>query len=179
MAIRVICACGARLKARDEAVGKRLRCPTCQASVAVPSNSELPATRGSEPEPALLPIEITIAPSLSSTVSAKKSPGKWLPLAAIGVTAIAVGAFLMFNRGEPHQATTPVANTVAAPAKPVGKPSKGETHQSAPPDAVAAPAKPVGKPTKNPTEVSPARVNDDRVRSLLTKADLAYAEDEA
>lgn len=149
MAIRVICTCGARLKARDEAAGKSLRCPTCQASVAIPVQSKLPVT----PEPAWQPIEIPITSSLSSPIPASINPGKWLPIVVITVTAIAVGVFLIFNQGEKRQTVPPVA--------------------------VAAPVKPVGKPAVNAVDASQARAKDDRVRSLLTKADFAYAEDEA
>ena len=45
MPISVSCACGARLKVRDEAAGKRVKCPKCQAPIQVPE-AEAPA----EPE---------------------------------------------------------------------------------------------------------------------------------
>lgn len=48
MSIPVQCACGMKLKAKDESAGKRLKCPGCGAAVQVP----MPAAPVSAPKPA-------------------------------------------------------------------------------------------------------------------------------
>ena len=40
MAIEMVCACGQRLKIRDEFAGRRLKCPGCQAILVAPNNVE-------------------------------------------------------------------------------------------------------------------------------------------
>ena len=55
MPISVSCDCGARLKVRDEAAGKRVKCPKCQAAIQVPQAE-------SPPEPELQIVDEPAAP---------------------------------------------------------------------------------------------------------------------
>lgn len=144
MAIPVSCACGARLKAKDASAGRQLRCPTCQATIAIPPKP--PAT----PEPEWQSVD-TSPPTRSPVIN---KPGLWLPIFTIGVlAAVAVLFLIFFNRPKPPPAARPVAV------------------------AVAVPVKPIEKPAKDATEIAREKAIEDRLRSLLIKADLAYAED--
>jgi hypothetical protein len=67
MPIPVACDCGARLKVRDEAAGKTVKCPKCQSPIRVP-----------EPEPAAEP-ELRIIdepPSPDEAPAPKAKPGR-------------------------------------------------------------------------------------------------------
>jgi hypothetical protein len=46
MPIQVTCACGARLTVRDEAAGRKVKCPKCASPVSIPA-----------PEPEIVPVE--------------------------------------------------------------------------------------------------------------------------
>src|SRR5688572_12116225 len=53
MPISVTCACGTRLRARDESAGKTIRCPKCGAGIEVPTvPAEVPAPEAADERPA-------------------------------------------------------------------------------------------------------------------------------
>ncbi|HEX4613405.1 MAG TPA: hypothetical protein VH092_34805 [Urbifossiella sp.] len=58
MSIQVVCGCGKRLRVGDEAVGKRVRCPACQAVLTVPT-AEAPAP---PPPPPAAPLDLDDEP---------------------------------------------------------------------------------------------------------------------
>ncbi len=131
MAIRVTCSCGEQLKAKDEAAGRRIRCPACQSVLHVPPVREPP-----QPEIDPQPIEPVTRP---------KRKMAWLPFVAVGVVALLIIPFTFPRRPKASRAPE---NAVSTQEKP---------------DTAASPESPI----------------DGRLKALLAKADLAYADDEA
>ncbi len=158
MSIRITCECGTRLKASDEAAGKRLRCPKCRTSIAVPVAKQADtvgysALKPFDRPPASEPLAVTATP-------ARKSLSKPILLSAIA--AFVVGGlgtatvFLILNRTQPRQASAPAVSSQAA----------------------ATPIQPEPKPATTVAEVPKARdPAEQRLRALLARVDAAYSED--
>lgn len=68
MAIVVTCTCGKRLAAKDEAAGKRVRCPACQQPVMIPLPAEVPVVA------AIVEAPPPVAPQHSEPVVATPVP---------------------------------------------------------------------------------------------------------
>lgn len=81
--IKVTCErCGESIKARDEAAGKRFKCPTCGVILRVP-----------EPAPTYVPLE---RPRSADRPAPRSATGQWsrVALAALGAVALVVVGFL-------------------------------------------------------------------------------------
>lgn len=112
MAIVVTCTCGKRLAAKDEAAGKRVRCPACQQPVLIPLPAAMPAA---------------VAPIIESPPVAAPPPSE--PVAITSPTTETIGSPVVgpdssATGHEPASEPTPtapepvVAETPTSPARP-------------------------------------------------------------
>lgn len=114
MSIQVTCSCGARLQAPPETAGRRVRCPKCGSSVAVPVRSS--PTIGPKTPPRSL-----AAPAASPPVVSRPGHGKWLliggalgGLAAVAVLGVLIALIaLRFRSSQPRIETASVEQPAA------------------------------------------------------------------
>jgi hypothetical protein len=102
MSIAVVCVCGKRFKARDEAAGKRVRCPVCKAVIGVPAR---PA-RDSQQDLSQIPVavEVTIPPDVTPPIGPRAASTLWGLLGgAAAALVIAFVAVLALRREAPSR----------------------------------------------------------------------------
>lgn len=96
--IPITCACGARLRAPQEAAGKRLKCPKCGASVAVPRTQARPAQPVAVPAPT--PVLVAARTKLEGlSPDYRIRLGRWMEVARPHFRAIlgpSIGYFGLF-----------------------------------------------------------------------------------
>jgi len=120
MPIVVRCACGVKLKAKDEQAGKTLKCPKCKQSLVIPpleEDSYALADDGATSPPANRPSPM-VARAASSAKKVKKRPppkdNRTLLIAAIGggaaalVLVVGLIAMFLFSGGDEVARNTPV-----------------------------------------------------------------------
>lgn len=102
MSIQVDCSCGKTLKAKDEAAGRRLRCPACGAAILVPfprrmdlGNDLLNQNPAVKPEAAFLPPKLDDDPFTKpiQTPSVQKQAGssrEWIMWSGLASTLTVV-----------------------------------------------------------------------------------------
>ncbi len=175
MAITVKCDCGKTLKLKDNAAGKRLRCPDCGGSVEVPEQDEY-----GEAYEEVIEEEYESRPSRRESGRSRSGGGRGrrpapkqsantsliIGLAVGGVTAVGVAVLVFTLMRRPDPGLPVQAPPVAAspdPAKPNPTPNPADStnpaiaaqHAATAPNAAATPPATTQTPPAQPTPVQP------------------------
>jgi hypothetical protein len=141
--------CGKRFRARDESVGKRVKCPFCQAAVPVPSAEEA--------HHAAAPTDLS-APALEASPATPPTGAPGLPARdarpAAGPTPAA--AVTPGDWGAEDAATPPIVLEEEPPAPPFTPPAAAGSKPVRPVASPAAPKDRPAKPAESPLEAATA-----------------------
>src|SRR5262245_2308739 len=142
MAIRFTCACGKKLQARDDLVGRRMKCPDCDRVLTIPGEPAAgdmghgPANEATAPEPGAANAPAPSVPSASASIAAR--PGARTPAHAAELSEpMEVHSEIVLERDEARMPASArpaaAAPSRGATAAPVASWAAASLHQTATP----------------------------------------------